>query len=196
MIVYAFFGILFLSVKKVCHFVLVSTVLARQRDTIGALVASCAVPLAPIAALVTDGAVPRMVLRHYGLPAERIPIALPTIGTAILVQKLSQRHLCLGTRQFVQLFQILLRECFVSVDVLDSADGQAFNIHAIQRILAIGAATLLVTWLVVLETRTAVVRTASSAIAVMFFFHPLLLLAVHRRGDFAPMRFWDIPYRL
>jgi hypothetical protein len=131
MIVCAFLGILFPSVKETRQLVLVSAMFARQRDAIATLVAPFAVPLAPIAALVADGAVPRIALLHDGLPAKRVPIALPTPGTAILVQKLFQRHLRVATRQFVQLFHILLRESLVGVDMLDSAYGQLFYIHAI-----------------------------------------------------------------
>jgi hypothetical protein len=171
MIVYAFLGILSCSVKETRHFVLVSTVLARQRDAIGTLVAVFAVPLAPIAALAADLAVPGIAFLHYGLPAKGIPVALTTAWAVILVQELLQRHACVAAGKLVQLFQILLRECLVSVDVLDSADGQAFDVHAIQRILAIGAAALLVTGLVVPEACAAVVYAAGFAVAMVFFFH-------------------------
>ena len=104
MTVYGSFGILLPSVKESLYPVPISTVFARQRQAPGALVAFFTVPLAPIAALAADLAMPGVAFLHHGLPAKRIPIALTAAWTSILAQERFQRHAGLATGKAVQLF--------------------------------------------------------------------------------------------
>jgi hypothetical protein len=114
---------------------------------------------------------PGVAFLYHSLPAERIPIALTAAWTTILVQKRFEWHTLVATGKLVQLFHILLGQGPVCRDVLYGTVGQASDVHAIQRILTIRAAALLVTGLVVLETHAAVARAAGFAVAVVSFFH-------------------------
>ena len=61
--------------------------------------------------------------------------------------------------------QVLFRKGLDGIDVLDRADGQAFDVHAVQGILAVDASTLGATRPVVLETCTATRATTCGALA-------------------------------
>jgi hypothetical protein len=72
------------------------------------------------------------------------------------------------TGQLVACLQLSLSEGLARFDVLDRADGQAFDIDPVQRILTIRAATTIVTRLVVLETSASVGTATCLAVAVVF----------------------------
>ena len=77
----------------------------------------------------------------------------------------------MSTGQLVDCLQIPISEGLARFDVLDRADGQAFDIDPIQRILTLRAATTIITRLVVLETVAPIGLAACLAVAVMFLFH-------------------------
>ena len=56
----------------------------------------------------------------------------------------------MSTGQLVGRPPLSIREGLARCDVLDRADGQVFDIHPVQRILAVSAATVFVTRFVVL----------------------------------------------
>jgi hypothetical protein len=76
-----------------------------------------------------------------------------------------------STGQLVGCPQLSISESLARFDVLDRADGQAFDIDSVQWILAIRAATVFITRLVVLETVATIGLAACLAVAVMFLFH-------------------------
>jgi hypothetical protein len=69
----------------------------------------------------------------------------------------------------VFLAQLCLCERFYYSDVLDSAIGQMLNIHTIEWVLAVVAAALFITRLIIFQTSTAPVLAIGFAVAVGFF---------------------------
>jgi hypothetical protein len=73
--------------------------------------------------------------------------------------------------QLVGCPQLAISEGLARFDVLDGANRQVLDIHPIERILAVSAATVFVTRFVVLETVAPIGLAACLAVAVMFLFH-------------------------
>jgi hypothetical protein len=68
------------------------------------------------------------------------------------------------------LAQLHLCECLHFSDVLDSTNGQMLNIHTIEWILAVVAAALFITRLILFQASAAPVLAMKFAIAVDFFY--------------------------
>lgn len=77
----------------------------------------------------------------------------------------------MSTGQFVGCLQIPISEGLARFDVLDRADGQAFDLDPVQRIPTLPAATTIITRLVVLQTSAPIGLAACLAVAAMFLFH-------------------------
>jgi hypothetical protein len=77
----------------------------------------------------------------------------------------------MSARQLVGCLRLSIGEGLASFDVLDSADRQALDVHPVQRILTVGAATIIITGLVEFETVAAIGLAACLAVAVKFLFH-------------------------
>ena len=75
------------------------------------------------------------------------------------------------TGQLVGGPQLAISEGLARFDVLDGTNRQVLDIHHIERILAVSAATVFVTRFVVLETVTPIGLAACLAVAVVFLFH-------------------------
>ena len=67
---------------------IVSTMLAGHGDAIGALIASLAVPLPPVAALAAYLTMPGATILYYAVPAEGIPIASTAFRAKVHAQQL------------------------------------------------------------------------------------------------------------
>ena len=86
------------------------TVLARQRDAIGAAVAVVAVPFPPIATLAADLAVPGTTVLSDTIPTERIPIRFVVAArTMVIPCQFTQRHFGMATGQLNQCVRLILR---------------------------------------------------------------------------------------
>jgi hypothetical protein len=77
--------------------VVAPAMLAGHGDAIGALVAALAVPLAPIAALVTHLTMPSAAILYYVFPAEGIPIASTALRAKVCAQQLFQSRTLVST---------------------------------------------------------------------------------------------------
>jgi hypothetical protein len=75
-----------------------------------------------------------------------------------------------STGESVGCLQLSISEGLARFDVLDRADGQVFDVHTVQRILTVSAATTIVAGLVVLQTSAPVGPAACLAGAMVFLF--------------------------
>ena len=140
-----------------------------QADPIGAAITAWAMPFTPVTAVVTYFAVPGLITLHDHSPAKRVPVGFLTLRTRVSIKQQAKRNGFMLTRQSVLFTQLRLCKRHQHSNVLNCTTGQMLNIHTIERILAVVATALFITWFVIFQASTAPILAMSFAIAVNFF---------------------------